>query len=106
MGEYIFVYMTAPDVEEAEKIGKILVEEKLAACVNIFPIRSIYRWERKIEKVGEVVIVAKTRKSLFSRLVRRVTEIHPYKVPCIVGFDIWRGNKEFLRWIDGETRDK
>lgn len=102
----MFAYITAPDIKEAEKIGRTLVEEKLAACVNIFPIISIYRWKGKIEKAREVVIIAKTKKVLFSKLVRRVAEIHSYELPCIVGFDIWQGKKEFLEWIDGETSDK
>jgi len=106
MSRYTFVYITAPNVKEAEKIGKILVEEKLAACVNIFPIRSIYRWKGKIEKAREVVLIAKTKKTLFSKLAKRVAEIHPYEIPCIVGFDIKQGNEEFLEWIDGETEDK
>lgn len=102
----MFVYITTPNVEEAERIGRILVEERLAACVNIFPIRSIYRWKGKIETSREAVIIVKTRKRLFGKLVRRVREIHSYEVPCIVGFNIGAGESRFLEWIDGETGDK
>jgi periplasmic divalent cation tolerance protein len=106
MSGRMFVYITASSVREAERIGRVLVEEGLAACLNIFPVRSIYRWKGKVEGSAEAVIIAKTRRGLFGRLVERVREIHSYELPCIVGFNIAAGEKRFLEWIDGETGGK
>ncbi|QAZ67307.1 divalent-cation tolerance protein CutA [Solidesulfovibrio carbinolicus] len=100
----VFAYITAPSVEEAERLGAALVEERLAACANIFPaMRSVYRWKGAIEKADEAVLVAKTRQSLAQALIARVKELHPYEVPCVVTLPITDGLPDFLRWIDDET---
>jgi periplasmic divalent cation tolerance protein len=102
--EHIFVYVTTSSVREAERIGERLVDEKLAACVNIFPMRSIYRWKGRIERAREAVLIVKTRKSLAERVKRRICELHSYELPCIVMFNIDGGLREFLRWISESTR--
>ena len=100
----VFVYMTAASVSEAETIGKILVEERLAACVNMVPgMRSIYRWQGNIESAEEVVLIAKTRQDLTHALLDRVTALHSYDVPCAVVLPVIDGLPDFLRWIDAET---
>ena len=100
-----FVYMTARDKKEARKIGKALVEERLAACVNIIDkMNSIYWWKGKMEKAKEAVLIAKTKKALVPRLIKRVKSLHSYTCPCIVSLPILDGNKEYLRWIGDETR--
>jgi len=104
MKKFNFVYITAPTKKEAKKIAEVLVFEKLAACCNIFKIDSIYRWKGKIEKNGEYGIFAKTKKSLVEKIIKKVKEIHSYSVPCIISFDIEKGNKDFLNWIEKSTK--
>ncbi len=105
MGQ-ILVYMTAPDHETAERIGRAALEERLAACVNILPqVRSMYWWEGGIQQENEVVVLAKTKATLFEALKSCVLKMHPYEVPCIVAVALDHGHEPFLRWIDGQTRD-
>lgn len=100
-----FIYITAPNKEEAERIGKLLVEERLAACVNIYPeIQSVYWWQGKLETERESVIVAKTKDELVEAIINRVKELHPYECPCIVAFKVEGGFKPFLDWIQAETK--
>jgi periplasmic divalent cation tolerance protein len=101
---YSIVYVTVGSKREAEKIGFKLVEERLIACANIFPVSSVYRWKGKVERARELVLVAKTRRPLVKRVVKRIRELHSYEIPCIVSFNIERGLKEFLGWIDESTR--
>ncbi len=100
---YCTVYTTFPNSEEATRIGKILIEEKLAACVNFFPINSIYRWEGKIVENEEIAMFIKTRDSLTSKVIERIKELHSYKIPVIVTYEIKEGNDKFFEWIDTET---
>jgi len=99
-----FVYMTMASVEQAQKIGRALVEERLAACVNVLaPMRSIYRWDGRIVEDTEAVLIAKSRDILIDRLSARVKELHSYTVPCVVALPIVQGNADYLRWIRDET---
>lgn len=99
-----FLYVTAADAEQAKTIGVALVEERLAACVNILaPMESIYRWQGKVRHDTEAVLIAKTRAELVERVIARVRELHSYTVPCVVSLAIEAGNPEFLEWIAGET---
>ena len=100
---YISVYVTAADEEEAERIARTLVEERLAACINYFPCKSMYRWLGNIEEAAEYVLTCKTRKALFGRLKEKIKEIHSYDVPAIVAFDIVECESEYGRWIEDET---
>lgn len=100
----VFVYMTAGSLEEAERIGRALVEERLAACVNILPgMVSVYRWQGAVERAEEVVLIAKTRRSGFDALAERVRALHSYDVPCIVELPLGRGDAPYLDWIAAET---
>ena len=102
--EQRFVYMTAGSRGEAAAIGRRLVEERLAACVNILaPMQSIYRWEGRIEEAEEVVMIAKTTTGRLERLISRVREVHSYDCPCVVAWEITEGNPDFLDWIAAET---
>lgn len=102
-----FVYMTAGSRKEAVTIGRVLVEERLAACVNIIsPMQSIYRWQGKIEEDSEVVMIAKTTARRMDRLVSKVRELHSYECPCIVAWEIADGNAPFLEWIGREVGDR
>jgi periplasmic divalent cation tolerance protein len=104
MTQYCLVYVTAKDEEEAQIIGKALVEEKLAACVNIHPIRSIFRWQGEINQEDEMAILAKTRAELANEVIDRVKELHSYEVPCIVVLPLEMGNPDFLEWISQSTK--
>jgi len=93
------VFVTSP-LKEAYGIGEKIVTEKLAACANITQkIDSIYWWQGKIEKEAESLIIFKTTKNKIKKLITRIKEIHPYKVPEIIAVDISSGNKEYLDWI-------
>lgn len=98
------LYVTAPNVAEAERIGEALVQERLVACANILgPIASIYWWQGKVQRDAEAVLIAKTRADLVERVVARVKELHSYTVPCVVSLAIEQGNADFLSWIAAET---
>ena len=102
-----WVYMTAGTFEEARNIGKILVEKNLVACVNLIEnMTSIYKWEDKLEEGQEVVLIAKTRRKLMSKLIETVNLHHSYECPCILDLPIQGGNPEFLNWIETETTFK
>ncbi len=95
-----FVYMTAASRADAARIGRALVEERLAACVNILDgMTSIYRWQGAVEESAEAVLIAKTRRALFDRLAARVRELHGYEVPCILELPLGRGNPAYVDWL-------
>ena len=99
-----WVYMTAGSLEEAKKISRELIEENLAACVNLIEnMTSIYKWEDKLEEGQEVVMIAKTRKALMAKLIETVKSYHSYDIPCILELPIQGGNPDFLSWIERET---
>jgi len=102
--QYHSIYITTKDEEEARQIGKTLVEEKLAACVNIHPIKSIYRWEGQIQEDDETALFVKTKAELADEVIQRVKELHSYEVPCIVCLPIEKGHPAFLKWIEESTK--
>lgn len=105
--EFIVVLVTAPTEEEAVKIANTLVGEKLAACANIIKgVRSIYFWQGKVEDDSEVLMVIKTRASLFEKLSKRVNELHPYDVPECVALPIADGLKPYMDWLSKVTGQK
>lgn len=101
----ILIYVTCKDIEEAKKISKNLLEKRLIACANMFPINSMYWWEGKINEDKEFALIIKTKKEKFDEVKKEIKKIHSYKVPCIVSFDIKRGNEDFLNWIKKEVKD-
>lgn len=99
------VYITVPEVDLATTMSRQLVEERLAACVNILPgARSIYSWEGKIEESSEVVMLAKTSRPDALRV--RVMQLHPYDVPCVISIPIEGGNPQFLEWVNANSSPK
>lgn len=99
-----FLYVTAPNADEARAIGETLVQERLVACANVLgPISSIYWWQGQVQHETEAVLIAKTRADLVERVVARVKALHSYTVPCVVSLPIDQGNPDFLRWIGAET---
>lgn len=100
----VLAYITAGSREEALRIGRILVEDRLAACANILDgMTSVYRWKDVVEQADEAVLIAKTRRSLFDRLAARVRELHSYDVPCIIELPVGRGDAGYLAWLRDET---
>ena len=98
------IYMTTETEADAERIGRALVGERLAACVNIVPgMRSMYWWDGEVQQSGETVLIAKTRESLVDKLTDKVRALHDYDCPCVISVAIDGGNSAFLDWIDAET---
>ncbi|MBU0506887.1 MAG: divalent-cation tolerance protein CutA [bacterium] len=99
------VYITTPTPEEAKKIAKVLVDERLAAGVNVLPgVSSVYWWEGKVNEESELILLAQTKESCVEDLIERVKEIHSYTCPCVVAVPIEKGYKNFLEWIERETQ--
>lgn len=102
--ENIVVFITAPNEDEAAKIARALVEDGLAACVNLLKgVRSIYRWQGKIEDESEVVMIAKTRRERFEALSKKVKELHSYTVPELIALPIVEGSQDYLSWLREAT---
>lgn len=96
--------ITAPDLEVAARLARAFVEERLAACVNLVPgVRSIYRWEGKVEDDAEVLLVVKTHATRREALAARLRELHPYDVPELVFLAISAGSAPYLAWIAKEV---
>lgn len=105
MSEKVAVFITAPDEENAARIGRALVDERLAACANIIRgARSIYRWKEKIFDEPECILLIKTVADNFTLLEKRVRELHPYEVPEVIVVKIAEGSKPYLDWIEENTR--
>jgi periplasmic divalent cation tolerance protein len=101
MKEYLLVFITAPAGEAAEEIGETLVNERLAACVNIVRgIHSIYSWKGKIERSSEDLLLVKTRAEMLERLTQRVVDLHPYDIPEVIALSLDAGYSPYLQWID------
>ncbi|MCG8690429.1 MAG: divalent-cation tolerance protein CutA [Minwuiales bacterium] len=101
-----FVYVTAGSEEEARRIAAAAVQERLAACANMFTgMRSIYRWEGKVAEDDEIVLILKTRAAQLNPLMERIRSLHSYDCPCIVAWPISAGNPAFLHWIEQETAE-
>lgn len=99
------LYMTAANLEEARKIGKALVEARLAACANVVgSIESYYWWDGALQEGKEVALIAKTRVDLVEAAIDKVKQLHSYSCPCVIALPIEAGNPDFLAWIDSETR--
>jgi periplasmic divalent cation tolerance protein len=99
--ESLLVLSTFPDTETARRIGRTLVEEKFAACVNILPqIESIFRWNGAIETSAEILVLIKSTTWKYQVLEARIRELHPYEVPEIISVRIDSGNTDYLRWIE------
>ena len=105
MSEYLSLYITAPSFDVADAIGRTLVEERLAACVNILrgPIESYYRWNGKVEKARELLLLIKTTARKLSGLEREVKRLHSYDVPELIALPIVSGSKGYLDWLDENT---
>ena len=102
----VIIYSTAGSSEEANKLAEGVVAQRIAACVQMLPIRSIYRWQGKVEHAEEVLLLIKTRKELADKVIAWLKEHHSYEVPEAVAVDIAGGLDAYLRWIEDETEEK
>ena len=101
----VTVYATFADADEAARIGRTVVEERLAACINILPpCTSIYRWEGAIKQSAEVPALLKTSTSSVDALIARIAELHSYDVPAITVWPVERLSAPFAEWVESEVR--
>lgn len=103
----LICFCTCPDADTAERIATALVDERLAACVNILPgVRSVYRWQDAIERADEVLLLAKTMPDCFERLRARLLELHPYELPELLAVETDHAHPDYLLWVAAQTRRK
>lgn len=102
--EFIVVLITVPSMEEGEKIARSLVDNNLAACVNITPsVRSFFFWENKLCSEDEALLFVKSRKTLLDSIIAHVKGLHSYQVPEIIALPIVGGYENYLRWVEEKT---
>jgi periplasmic divalent cation tolerance protein len=103
--EPIVVLVTASNPEEAARLAQALVDERLAACVNVVPgLRSVYRWQGRVEEADEVLVIIKTARHLLPATTRRVESLHSYTVPEVIALPIIGGAAPYLEWLAGQVR--
>jgi len=100
---FIFVYATVPNRKEAERISSLLLKKRLVACLNAFPVRSMYRWKGKIEKTSEIVLILKTVEKNYTKVKKEIEKIHPYDCPCITKIKV-EMNEKYGKWIISELK--
>lgn len=99
------IYITAGSKDEAKRIGKALIGNGLAACVNIIEnMTSMYMWDGKLQDANETILIVKTTKERVSDLIEKVKSLHSYDCPCIVSLPVSGGNPAFLKWVAEEVR--
>ena len=104
MADALELHVTMPDQERAASLARALVDEGLAACVNIVPgVKSIYRWDGRLQEDDEVLCLIKTRPAVFERARTRILELHPYEVPEIIAFTVDDGSAAYLDWLKKST---
>ncbi len=104
MTDIVSVYAVFANEEEARRIARAAVEERLAACANVLgPCHSIYRWKGKVEEAGEVAAIFKTRAGTAAKLVARIAELHSYDVPAIVAWPIAEAFTDYAHWVGDEA---
>jgi len=102
--EVVTVIMTAPDAETAEKLGRTLVAERLAACANVVPkIVSMYWWDGKLQRDDEAMVILKTVQQRAEALEARAVELHPYAVPEVLVLAVCGGHAPYLDWVSNEV---
>ena len=106
MTEKIVVLVTCGSVEEARKIGRALVEERLAACANVSqaPVESIYRWKGRVDTATEFLMIIKSSRERFSALEERIRKLHSYEIPEIIALPIEKGSRDYLAWLTDSVR--
>lgn len=101
----LICFCTCPDAGAAERIAAALVDERLAACVSVLPgIASIYRWQGKVERADEMLLLAKTTRERLAALTARIAALHPYELPEVIAVEAAGGLPAYLAWIAEQTR--
>lgn len=104
MTDALLVLTTLPNSDVAADLGKTVVNERLAACASLVPaLRSIYKWQGGIQDENEVLVLFKTRQTLFEALKQRILELHPYEVPEILAIPVEQAHQPYLDWLTRET---
>lgn len=101
---FILVYTTVGSLRDARRIARHLLKKRYIACANIFPLSSLYWWQGKIEKAKEFGIFLKTTEERYQEIESTLKEIHPYELPCIISFNLLKGERRYLEWIEKEVR--
>ena len=105
MERALLVYTTYPSIVEAERAGRSIVEQRLAACVNILPgVQSIYRWQGKVDSTGEVLMLIKTRADLVPEVETTIAGLHSYQVPEFLVLPVFGGSHAYLAWLTDSLR--
>ena len=106
MADKIVVLVTCGSVREGRKIGRALVEARLAACVNVLqtPVETIYRWKGRVDTAKEFLMIVKTSRARFSALEEAVKRLHSYEAPEIIALPIVKGSREYLAWLAESVR--
>jgi periplasmic divalent cation tolerance protein len=100
----IVVLVTCPNRAAAERLARSVVEEGLAACVNVVPgLTSVYRWQGEVCQDREVLLILKTRRAVFSALARRIKSLHPYTVPEVIGIPVTMGAADYVAWVESSV---
>ena len=102
--EFIQVQVTFPDEETARETARNIVENGYAACVQMIPINSVYRWEGKVNENGEMLLLIKAARENYQSIEKEVLRIHPYQVPEITSLKIDEGSEKYLNWVDDMCR--
>lgn len=104
MDTFIQVTTTAEKREDADHIARVLVEKRLAGCVQVLgPITSVYRWKGKVETAGEWLCLIKSRQELYGAVEATIRSLHPYETPEIIAMPVIAGSCDYLRWLETET---
>ncbi len=103
-GEYCMILTTCGSQEEAERIAEVLVSRRVAACVQVSNIHSTYRWEGKVHKDAEYLLLIKTQARLYEKVEAAILENHSYEVPEIIQLPITQGSKNYLEWLEENAR--
>lgn len=103
--DYIIVFITTSNKKEAKKLATALIKNRLAACVNIIGgLRSLFKWQGKLDEAQEVLLIVKSKKEKFNKIAKLVKSLHSYEVPEIIAIPIASGFKPYLKWIDDSFR--
>jgi periplasmic divalent cation tolerance protein len=105
VAEVMVVLSTFPSPDKASEIARVLVDEQLAACVNLVPaVRSIYRWQGAVQDEAETLAVIKTTRAGYDALAKRLVELHPYEVPEVLALPIASGHAAYLEWVTANVK--
>ena len=104
MEQILLVLTNLPDTESARSLARVLVESRLAACVNLMPgVQSVYRWKGEIEQASEITLLIKTTQRHYAKLQQAIVSHHPYELPEVIALPISEGHTPYLHWVARET---